>query len=151
MTIASILSEYGVTGTVTLIIFFSLIEISPIKWNPISSIFKFVGRSMNKELIEKLNGIEKEVKEIDNKVHKLDSRVDENSTIQARFRIIRFGDEVSHGINHSREHFKQIFVDITSYNNYCYLHPEFQNDMTKITSKRIEDDYTERDKTDNFL
>lgn len=151
MTIAEILSHYGVTGSVTLIVFFSLVEIAPIKWNPISSFFKFLGRAMNKEMIDQLDSIKKEMQEIDKKVNKLDNRIDESSTIQARARILRFGDEVSHGTNHSRDHFQQIFADITSYNNYCHDHPDFQNDMTKITSKRIEDDYIERDKTDNFL
>ena len=40
----------------------------------------------------------------------------ENKAVEARTRILRFGDEVSHGKNHSRDHFQQVLFDITNYN-----------------------------------
>lgn len=158
MTISELLAEYGAAGGVCLVILLSLVEISPIKINPWSKIFGALGRALNKEMLDEINGLKteltdlkKEIKKVDDRVDKMDSRIDENNAIQCRSRILRFGDEVSHGQNHSRDHFKQIFCDITTYNSYCHSHPEFQNDMTKITSKRIEDDYMERDKRDTFL
>lgn len=151
MAISELLAEYGVPVGIGLIVILSLVEITPIKINPWSSLLRFIGRALNKDTLDQINDLKKEVRKIDERVDKMDARIDENNTIQCRSRILRFGDEVSHGQSHSRDHFKQIFCDITSYNAYCRSHPEFQNDMTKITSKRIEDDYIERDKTDNFL
>lgn len=151
MSIAELISEYGVAGVVGVVAVLSLIEISPIKINPWSYILRAIGRGINKEMLDQIDDLKKEVKKIDERVDKIDNRIDENNTILCRTRILRFGDEVSHGQNHSRDHFKQIFSDITSYNQYCHDHPEFQNDMTKITSKRIEDDYIERDKNEDFL
>lgn len=158
MTISELLAEYGVAGGFGLVILLSLVEISPIKINPWSKLFRALGRALNKDMSDEINGLKseisdlkKEIQKVDDRVDKIDSRIDENNAIQCRSRILRFGDEVSHGQNHSRDHFKQIFCDITTYNSYCHSHPEFQNDMTKITSKRIEDDYMERDKRDTFL
>lgn len=151
MTISELLSEYGVAGGVCLVLFLSLIEISPLKINPWGKLFGAFGRAINKEMLKELSDLKTEVKKVDERVSKMDERIDENNVIQCRSRILIFGDEVSHGQNHSREHFRQVLSDITSYNSYCHEHPEFQNDMTKITSKRIEDDYMERDKIDNFL
>ena len=158
MTISELLAEYGAAGGVCLVILLSLVEISPIKINPWSKLFRVLGKALNKDMMDEINGLKteltdlkKEIKKVDDRVDKMDSRIDENNAIQCRSRILRFGDEVSHGQNHSRDHFKQIFCDITTYNSYCHSHPEFQNDMTKITSKRIEDDYMERDKRDTFL
>lgn len=158
MTISELLAEYGAAGGIGLIVLLSLVEISPIKINPWSKLFGSLGRALNKDMLNEINGLKteitdlkKEVQKIDERVDKIDARIDENNAIQCRSRILRFGDEVSHGQNHSRDHFKQIFCDITTYNSYCHSHPEFQNDMTKITSKRIEDDYMERDRNDDFL
>lgn len=158
MTISELLAEYGAAGGICLVVILSLVEISPIKINPWSKLFRSLGKALNKDMLDEINALKTEVsdlkdeiKKVDDRVDKMDSRIDENNAIQCRSRILRFGDEVSHGQNHSRDHFKQIFCDITTYNSYCHSHPEFQNDMTKITSKRIEDDYMERDKRDTFL
>ena len=158
MTISELLAEYGAAGGVCIVVLLSLVEISPIKINPWSKLFRSLGKALNKDMLDEINGLKteltslkEEIKKVDDRVDKMDSRIDENNAIQCRSRILRFGDEVSHGQNHSRDHFKQIFCDITTYNSYCHSHPEFQNDMTKITSKRIEDDYMERDKRDTFL
>lgn len=158
MTISELLAEYGVEVGFGIVIILSLVEISPIKINPWGKIFGALGKALNKEMLNEINGLKteitdlkKEVQKVDDRVDKIDSRIDENNAILCRSRILRFGDEVSHGQNHSRDHFKQMFCDITTYNAYCHSHPEFQNDMTKITSKRIEDDYMERDKNDDFL
>ena len=158
MTISELLAEYGAAGGICLVVLLSLVEISPIKINPWSKLFRSLGKALNKDMLDEINGLKteltslkEEIKKVDDRVDKMDSRIDENNAIQCRSRILRFGDEVSHGQNHSHDHFKQIFCDITTYNSYCHNHPEFQNDMTKITSKRIEDDYMERDKRDTFL
>lgn len=149
--LAQLLEQYGVTIGVCAVVALSLVEIAPIKINPWSKILGAIGKGLNKDTITELESLKKEVQKIDDRVDKIDARIDENNAVQCRSRILRFGDEVSHGTNHSRDHFRQIFSDITSYNTYCHNHPDFQNDMTKITSKIIEDDYVDRDKNDNFL
>lgn len=151
MNLVDIASQYGLRVVAWAFVLMSLVEISPIKLNPLGFLAKMIGRALNKEMLDQINDIKTEVKSMDKKIEKLDYRVDESNAIQARSRILRFGDEVSHGQNHSRDHFQQIFVDITNYDSFCTDHPDFKNNMTKITAKRIEDDYVERDKTNNFL
>ena len=149
--LAQMLDRHGIVLGVCAIIILSLIEIAPIKINPWSKILGSIGKGLNKDTMMEIESLKKEVEKIDNRVDKIDARIDENNAVQCRSRILRFGDEVSHGTNHSRDHFRQIFSDITSYNTYCHNNPDFKNDMTKITSKIIEDDYVEREKNDNFL
>lgn len=151
MNLIDIASHYGIEVFAWGFVLMSLIEISPIKINPLGFLAKIIGRALNKEMIDQINEIKTEVKSMDQKIEKLDYRVDESNAVQARARILRFGDEVSHGQNHSRDHFQQIFVDITNYESFCNKNPVFKNNMTKITAKRIEDDYVERDKENNFL
>ena len=89
---------------------------------------------------------------MENKINEMDYQIERDRAIDARRSILRFGDEVSHGNNHSRDHFQQIITsDISFYNQYCHNHPEFRNDMTKVTSERIIEDYKMRDKDNSFL
>lgn len=151
MSIQEILSEYGTVGGISILVILSLIEISPIKINPISWVINEIGKALNKETLDKIGDLKTEIKNVDNRVSKLENTIEENNVIQCRIRILHFGDEVSHGVNHSRDNFKQVMQDITVYDAYCRDHPNFQNDMTKITAKRIEEDYIEKDKNDSFL
>lgn len=142
----------GFTGSAAIIILLlTLIQIAPIKINPWSKIATKVGTEINKEVMNEVKGIKADVAGLHENFNKLEDQFHENMAIEARDRILRFGDEVSHGMNHSRDHFQQVMVDITFYNQYCDDHPKFKNNMTKLTSKRIEEDYLERDKNNSFL
>lgn len=140
--------EYGGIGIVVLL---TLIQIAPIKFNPWSSIAAAIGNAFNKNLIKEINEVEKQVADITKDVKQLDEKVKEEYAINARIRILRFGDEISHGRNHSRDHYQQILGDITMYNQYCIDNPLFKNNITKIASTRIEEEYIKRDKTNSFL
>ena len=112
----------------------SIIQISPIKINPWSSLAKAIGRAINKEVIEKVDKLEQDVSTINDKV-------DETGAKTARARILRFGDEIIHGVRHSKEHFDDVLDDITDYESYCREHPDFKNGKTGLTSSLIEETY----------
>lgn len=38
-------------------------------------------------------------------------------------------------------HYRNILRDITNYDHYCAAHPEFENNVTKMTAQRIEEIY----------
>lgn len=122
----------------------SLIQIAPIKINPWSWLGRAIGRAINGELIE-------EVKEVKKKVDKLENSIDENEAKSARVRILRFGDELYQGNNHSKEHFDNILADITDYNSYCREHKEFVNERTKATEDVILEQYHEHCINKTFL
>ena len=110
------------------------VEVSPIKINPWSAILRWFGNKLNGDVI-------KEVAILKDKVHDLGKKQEEYEVKSARVRILRFGDELYQGKKHSKEHFDNILADITTYNDYCRDHPDFQNERTKITEKQIKDTY----------
>ena len=69
----------------------------------------------------------------------------------SRMRILRFNDESLHNVNHSKEHFEQIIMDIEKYDAYCDAHPDFKNHITKVSSKRILEDYEQKLESHTFL
>ena len=127
-----------------LIVLLTLIQIAPIKINPWSAIAKTLGRAINKEMMDKLESLDKEMKQL------RDATALE-SALNCRVRIIHFGDETLHGQKHTKEHFDQILRDIDKYEHYCNTHPEFENNVTVLTSARIKEIYQKRLADGDFL
>lgn len=136
--------EFLSCGGISLVVLMSLVQIAPIKVNPWSWIAKRLGRAINGEVIEKVVGIEKDVRRIEKKQ-------DEQQAVLARVRILRFGDELLLDVPHSKEHFDQMMVDIKTYEKYCQNNPDFENNVTVCTIQNIKDCYMERLKKHDFL
>lgn len=151
MSLYEFFTAYAFDGSVILIVILTILQIAPIKINPWSKIASAIGKALNKNLEEEVLSLKTGLEETNKKVDNLTEKFYENSAIQSRSRILRFGDEVSHGTNHSRDHFQQILRDITDYDLYCADHPNFKNNVTQITSERIREDYKNRDMTNSFL
>ena len=121
----------------------TLVQIAPIKVNPWSWVARTIGRAINTEVIQKVDKLESDV-------HNLRDHYEEHEAKLCRIRILRFGDEILHGVRHSKEHFDQILLDITEYENYCKDHPRFKNNMTAITTSVIMQTYQECWKENKF-
>ena len=133
MTIEAI-KDILVDGGGLFLILATVVQISPLKINPWTWLGKTIGRVINGELSDKVNEIAKEVQ-------KLRADCDEREAVSARVRILRFGDEIYQGVQHSKDHFDQILQDISEYERYCIAHPGFKNNMTGMTIACIKRTY----------
>lgn len=106
------------------------------------------------EILKKFNKVDDRFENVENKLNSLEAEInikfreskdyaDKNSAIQARVRILHFGDDISHGIKLSREHFEQTIKDIDEYQKYCEAHPNFANGIAEQNIKIIKDKYKE--------
>lgn len=124
-----------------LAIVLSLVEVSKIKINPWSSLFRWLGNLFMagvKKDIADLNG---EIQLVKNDLNEMKDENREDKAKAARNRILICSDEVYQGVRHSKEYFDNILADITFYKRYCDEHPEFQNEMTVMATQRIESIY----------
>lgn len=153
MSVVDLISEISLKGGAVLLVLMTLIQVSPIKIDPWSYIVKNIGKIINKDVMDKVTALEEEVKANTIKVDKMEDKIDEQKAISARARILRFGDELSHNVKHSRDHFKSVLTDIDFYNSYCDKdeNKEFRNHCTMLTSERIIETYKELDRTNGFL
>lgn len=124
------LPELISSGGLTLVAVLSLIQIAPIKVNPWSSIARAIGKQLNGEVLDK---------------------IDENEAKNARYRILRFDDEIRHGKKHTEEHFNQILDDIDMYNDYCREHPKYPNSKAVLAIANIKRVYAKCKDEDSFL
>lgn len=122
----------------------AFIEITPIKINPVSAFLKWIGSKINGEVIVKVEKLEKDINRIEN-------TEGERYAKSARTRVLRFGDEIIHGVRHSKEHFDDILLDIHEYDTYCDEHPEFENDRMQLTAQHIKETYRKCMEEHSFL
>lgn len=132
---------YG--GGLTLILM-TLIQITPIKLNPWSWIGRMIGRAINGEVLDKVNSLANDVKELK------DEDAEQWASL-SRSHILRFGDELLHGVPHSKEHFDQILLDISKYEEYCDEHPNYKNNIANATIHQIKNTYQKCLEENKFL
>lgn len=138
-----------VLGTTAVIC--TILEKIPQAISPWTKLFKFIGRALNGEVLQRLDAIEEKVKQIDRQSKDNDRKREEDKVVEARIRIIRFGDELMQNMPHSKDYFDQILNDITLYEHYCRSHKDFENDITTMTIKHIREVYLKSMKEHSFL
>ena len=139
----------GAAGILALLSIF--IEITPIKFNPISMILKWVGERTNKALMTRMDDLEKKVDAVAKSQDDVDERLAKKDATDCRVRILRFSDELRCDMKHSKESFDQVLTDIDDYERYCATHPHFKNNKTVVANSRILSAYQSCLDTDNFL
>ena len=132
------------SGCGLLFIIMTVFQIAPIKINPWSCLAKRIGKAINGEIIVKVDKLGEDL-------HSLRSECDQREANSCRTRILRFNDEVAHDVHHSKEHFDQTLLDITTYENYCDSHPGYKNNIAAMAIERIKDTYEQCGKEGSFL
>ena len=138
------LKEIFTGSGIAIFILLSLIQIAPIKINPWTWIAQRIGRAVNGELISKVDSMEQQI-------IKLEDKADERDATLCRTRFLRFGDEIMHGVPHSKEHYDQTLADIDTYETFCKSHPNYINNVAKVTIRHIKNKYEEHLTDDSFL
>ena len=133
---------YTTGGGVLLLL--TLIQISPIKIDPWTAIFRAIGRAFNAELLEEVRDVRST---LDNHI-KAD---DERNADEHRARILRFNNELIREIPHTKEEFIDVLADIDYYESYCRDHPDYKNNRAVFAIANIGKSYTERLEKHDFL
>ena len=143
MTLESI-KQIGLYGGGVILILMTLIQITPIKINPWSWLGNRIGKWINGDVLDKLKTLSQDV--ADNKADD-----DDKWASLSRSHILAFGDEIRLGINHSKERFDQILLDIENYEKYCEDHPKYRNDKAPMTIDLIKRTYRKCLEENKFL
>ena len=107
--IKELLGACGSANLLTIVIFLSIfIEIVPIKINPISSFFKWIGKVTNKDVNEKLNNMSIKLEDVSNRIDKIEIN-------DMRTAILDFANSCMNERRHTKEEFEHV-IDLK--NNY---------------------------------
>ena len=137
------LGEIFGSGAFIIFIFAAFVEITPIKWNPLTSILAWIGKRMNDQLIERVD-------EQGKKIDKLDEKIDMNEIAHIRWEILDFANSCRHGVQHTKDEFVHI---ISQHEKYVQILDErsLTNGLITIEYEYIEDVYKKCLEEDDFL
>lgn len=121
-----------------------VVEVSKIKINPWTKLFTFIGDCINGKLLDKVDNLDKELKDLRNVC-------DERDATLMRTHILHFNDEILHQKEHTKEHFDQILDDIDNYNAYCDKHPDYKNNKAVCAIDNIKCTYQRCMEKNKFL
>ena len=147
MTFEEILSR----GSSGILLILTLIQLAPIKINPWAAIGKWIGKTLNHEVLQKTAHMSDEIERLESSVKDLRGDWEAREAYLCRVRILRFGDEMLRRERHSKEHFDQVLIDIAEYEQYCEKNKNFRNGVAVATIQRIKDVYMDRLENNDFL
>lgn len=164
-----LLKEHGSFWVALLIVLSLLVEITPIKINPLSWLAKKIGQAFNGEVMNKISNLEtkmdnkigtlktemgnvnKEIQGIKKDVSDIREEAKEREATNRRARILEFGDAILHNEDYSKEHWDSVLIDCSEYEHYCDDHPHYMNNVAKATIKHIKHMYDKHLNDDSFL
>jgi len=106
------------------------VEITPIKWNPLTSLFSWIGCRFTASLNSKLDALEKQQKENSDSIEKLRVDVeerfvkaghdaDEKEARRLRAAMLSFSDSCRSGARHTKAQFENVARDYDDYLSIC--------------------------------
>lgn len=151
--ILSILDLQGITwlaGVATVIVT-TLVQNFSDKYKPWTWLAEQFGKAANKEIIDRLDNVEKKIINIEERDSEQDKKAEEERAKAARRRILRFADEIRSKVRHSKEFFDDVLADISFYKNYCNENPKFKNEKAVMAIELIEETYKKCLRENDFL
>lgn len=121
----------------------TLLQIAPIKINPWSAIFKWLGKQLNTDVIKKIDDVDKRLDE-----HVKDSL--ENELKARRVSILDFSSSIIRGVNYHREKFDFMIKECDSYEEYCKKN-DIKNGVAEASIAEIRRIYQEHLRNADFL
>ena len=126
-----------------IVIFSIFIQITPIKWNPITTFAKWLGKIFTKELSDLITTMQENIDDIRDDI-------DENEKDRIRWEVLDFANSCRNGRQHTQEEFRHI---ATLNDKYKILRERTKdkNGVFEAEYKYIDELYQERLKKNDFL
>ena len=126
-----------------IVIFSIFIQITPIKWNPITTFAKWLGKIFTKELNDLITTMQENIDDIRDDI-------DENEKDRIRWEVLDFANSCRNGRQHTQEEFRHI---ATLNDKYKVLleRTKDKNGVFEAEYKYIDELYQERLKKNDFL
>ena len=119
------------------------IQISPIKWNPITSLFNWLGKTITKDVTAK-------VEEMNKTVDNIQAQVYANEKDRIRWEILDFANSCRNGKLHTKDEFDHVIALNTKYKQLL-IDTKDSNGVFDAEYEYIEKIYKKRQDKNDFL
>ena len=138
-------------GGGVLLVLLTVIQIAPIKINPWSAMVKWIGKTINTDVLKELDDVKGDIKTTREALDEHIRLDDERNADSHRQRILAFNNELLRDIPHTQEDFIEILAEIDFYEDYCKKHPDYKNNRAVHAIAHIGKVYDERLEKHDFL
>ncbi len=138
-------------GGGVLLVLLTVIQIAPIKINPWSALVKWIGKTINTDVLKELDDVKGDIKTTREALDEHIRLDDERNADSHRQRILAFNNELLRDIPHTQEDFIEILTEIDFYEDYCKKHPDYKNNRAVHAITHIGKVYDERLEKHDFL
>lgn len=126
------------------------IQITPIKINPWSKLFKWIGGLITAESDKKINALIKTTGEMEKKITNLQTNMNENEKDRIRWEILDFANSCRNGRRHTKDEFQHIITLNDKYKNLLAMTGD-KNGVFEMEYEYIKKLYAERQEKNDFL
>lgn len=120
-----------------------LVEITPIKWSPLSTLFKWVGNII-------MTDTKKELKQIQDDLKDQREMIDNNEKDRIRWEILDFANSCRNGRRHTKDEYQHIIALNDKYKDLL-LKTNDKNGVFEAEYDYIKKLYAERQEKNDFL
>lgn len=128
----------------------TLVEITPIKWNPISSLLTWLGKKMNSQVLERVDKQDKKIDSLNEKIDFVDRKIDMNEVDRIRWEILDFANSCRNGRRHTKDEFEHIIQQHVKYHQIIESR-DMTNGLITIEYEYIESLYKHCLEKNSFL
>ena len=143
------------TGGTIAVILSLFVEFNPkVKWNPWKSLFKWIGKAINGELLKDLAAFKADTRgdiaELKHMVEDQQEAIDANEKDRIRWEVLDFANSCRNKRKHSKDEFEHIVALNTKYEKLLEKTGE-KNGVFEAEFKYIKELYEERLRKNDFL
>lgn len=126
------------------------IQITPIKINPWSRLFKWIGKIITTESDKKIEKLITTTGKMEENITTLQTNMNENEKDRIRWEILDFANSCRNGRKHTKDEFQHIVALNDKYKNLLALTGD-KNGVFEIEYDYIKKIYAERQEKNDFL
>ena len=126
------------------------IQVTPIKINPWSKLFKWIGGLITAESDKKINQLIETTDEMQKNIKTLQQNMDENEKDRIRWEILDFANSCRNNQQHTKDEFQHIITLNDKYEKLLALTGD-TNGVFEAEYRYIQKIYTERQEKNDFL
>lgn len=92
-----------------------VIEIVPVKWSPLTSLFTWLGKILTAGVMAELKDVKAELAEVKRTQAEQQATIDDNEMDRIRFEVLDFANSCRNGRKHTQDEFEHVIVLNTKY------------------------------------
>lgn len=128
----------------------ALIQITPIKINPWTALFKWIGNKVNEDLRNQVGGLNEKINNLSKDIDTLGKQRKEDEKDRIRWEMLEFANSCRNGRRHTKDEYLHI-IELNDKYKKLLKETNDKNGVFEVEYEYIKELYKERQEKNDFL